>query len=147
MILRFDDFELDTDRIELRLKDRVVHLEPKSYELLEFLVLNRDRVPSKDEIFDQIWPGVFVTEASLTGAIKNIRKALGDDGATQKFIKTVRGRGFRFVAEVTPNLVPATALATEPPGAQQEPKGPPVIAVLPHQTVDAIVAGDVVIKD
>ena len=83
MILRFDDFELDTDLIELRLNDEIIHLEPKSYEMLEFLTLNRDRVPTKDEILDQIWPGVFVTEASLAGAIKNIRKALGDDGTTQ----------------------------------------------------------------
>ena len=129
MTLKFDEFELDSDRVELRYRGEVIHLEPKNFELLEFLAHNRARVLSKDEVFDQIWPGVFVTEASLSGAIKNIRKALGDDGAAQRFIRTVRGRGYRFVADVK-EAQGTTGTEVLRPTPDISPSGPPVLAVL-----------------
>lgn len=133
MTFRFNEFELDPDRIELRQQGVVVPMEPKNFELLEYLIRNRDRVQSKDEIFDQIWPGVFVTEASLSGAIKNVRKALGDDGVTQKFVKTVRGHGFRFIADLD-SVAPAEPTENTAMTEEHHRHGPPVIAVLPFSS-------------
>lgn len=137
MIYRFAEFELDGPRRELRHTGDVIHLEPKHFELLWQLVENADRVVTKDQMFDEVWPGVFVTEASLSGAVKNIRKALGDDGSTQAFIRTVRGKGFRFVSPLSDGQA---ARATVHEEFEQKPKveaGPPVIAVLPFHLIGA----------
>jgi adenylate cyclase len=100
MIYRFERFELDTDCFELR-KDRVpVPLEPQVFGLLSLLVSNRDRMISKDEIIQRIWNGRIVSDAALSSRIKSARQALGDDGKTQHLIRTVHGRGFRFVGDV-----------------------------------------------
>ncbi|MGZ2258550.1 winged helix-turn-helix domain-containing tetratricopeptide repeat protein [Roseobacter sp. A03A-229] len=122
--------------MELRRGDEAVHLEPKNFELLRYLVTNADRVVTKDEIFDQIWPDVFVTEASLSGAIKNIRKALGDDGDAQQFIRTVRGTGFRFVGVLAEKREAVFANAAAPDPHPAAAAGPPVIAVLPFVLVE-----------
>ncbi|MCR9193410.1 MAG: winged helix-turn-helix domain-containing protein [Hyphomonas sp.] len=125
--------------MELRNHGQAVPLEPKNFDLLLLLVRNADRVVTRDEIFQQVWPGVFVTDASLSGAIKQIRRALGDDGSTQKFIKTVHGRGFRFVAEVAARGGKSTAAVAQTlPGedAGRRPiHGPPAIAVLPFRLI------------
>ena len=135
MTFEFGGFVLDTRRVELRRGDRTVPLEPKSYDLLRLLVANRDRVVARDEIFDQVWPGVFVTEASLSTAVAQIRKALGDDGQTQSFVKTVRGRGFRFVAEVRERERLAAAAPAPQEAVGNSVRGQPVIAVLPFSLI------------
>lgn len=136
MTFEFGAFELDLGQVELRRDGRVVALEPKAFDLLAMLVENRDRVVSRDEVFDQIWPDVFVTEASLSTAIAQIRRALGDDGTTQTYVKTVRGRGFRFVAEAKVRATPPALPGIGPTTTAHQPQtpahsGPPVIAVLP----------------
>ena len=100
MIFEFADFKLDEQRRELRGSKGVIALEPKALALLTLLVTERHRAVPKQEIFDTVWPKVFVTDASLSTAIRQIRKALDDDGDRQEMIKTVRGHGFRFVADV-----------------------------------------------
>ena len=75
-------------------------LEPKSFRLLQFLIENRDRVVSKQEIFDAVWAGAFVTDNALTRAIAQVRKALGDDSKDSRFIETIPTVGYRFVATV-----------------------------------------------
>lgn len=129
MVYTFATFELDEPRMELRDGGAPIHLEPKNFELLRLLVANADRVVSKNEIFDTVWPGVFVTEASLSGAIKHIRKALGDDGRAQKYIRTVHGTGFRFVGALSGAAPVSPARAEDAPALAEA--GPPVIAVLP----------------
>lgn len=96
----FDDFVLDADLFELRQGDTVVHVEPKVFDVLEYLIRHRERVVTKHELLDTIWGGRFVNESALTTRMKAVRRALGDDGTTQRMIRTVHGRGYQFVAEV-----------------------------------------------
>ena len=101
MRFTFADFTLDTGSFELKRGPQLVALEKKNFELLKFLLENRSTAVSKDDILTAIWPSVTVTDASLSTAVGQIRKALGDDGRAQKFIRTIHGFGFRFVAEVS----------------------------------------------
>jgi DNA-binding winged helix-turn-helix (wHTH) protein/tetratricopeptide (TPR) repeat protein len=100
MIYRFDQFELDTEKVELRGDGGVIALEPQVFALLVFLLENRERVVSKDEIVDKIWDGRIVSDSAVSSRIKSARQALGDDGVSQRFIRTAHRVGFRFVAEV-----------------------------------------------
>ena len=93
-----DALELDTALFELRRDGRQVPMEPQAFDVLTYLVAHRDRVVSKEELMDAIWGGRFVTEAALTSRIKQVRRAVGDDGHAQQLIRTVHGRGYRFVA-------------------------------------------------
>ncbi|MDF2969335.1 MAG: prkC 33 [Nocardioidaceae bacterium] len=116
-----DALELDTALFELRRDGRQVPMEPQAFDVLTYLVAHRDRVVSKEELMDAIWGGRFVTEAALTSRIKQVRRAVGDDGHAQQLIRTVHGRGYRFVAplrdeEGTGSTQPA-ARAEPPPGA------------------------------
>ncbi len=97
---RFGDVELDVPRRVLRRNGQVVHLEPQAFDLLAVLFEHRDRVVSKIELFDGVWGHRFLSEANLTTRVKEIRRALGDDGVQQHTIRNVRGRGYQFVAEV-----------------------------------------------
>jgi pimeloyl-ACP methyl ester carboxylesterase/DNA-binding winged helix-turn-helix (wHTH) protein len=96
-VWRFGGFVLDTQRYELRSGDQVIRVEPQVFDVLTQLVSNGERFVSKEELFDSVWGGRFVTEAALTSRIKAARRALGDDGESQRFIRTVRGRGYQFV--------------------------------------------------
>jgi DNA-binding winged helix-turn-helix (wHTH) protein len=97
---QFGDFAIDGSLYELRRRGRRVRIEPKALDLLGYLIRHRDRVVSKDELLAAIWPGEFVSEAALTYCVKAVRKAVGDTGASQRIIATVRSRGYRFIAAV-----------------------------------------------
>ena len=73
-------------------------MEPQAFDVLVYLVRHRDRVVSKDELMDQVWGGRFVSETAVTSRIKQTRRAVGDDGESQRVIRTLHGRGYRFVA-------------------------------------------------
>ena len=118
---RFDGFVLDTQRYELRHGDEVVRVEPQVFDVLTQLVSNRERCVTKEELFDAVWGGRFVGEAALTSRIKAARRALGDDGESQRFIRTVRGRGYQFVATVADDT-PATPEEPEPPDEPPPPR-------------------------
>lgn len=98
--LAFGDFEFDEERWELRRNGTAIGVPPKVMQTIGILVRNRDRVVSNEELFATLWPDVVVTEASLAKSIRIARQILGDDGNAQQFIKTTRGRGYRFVAPV-----------------------------------------------
>lgn len=100
MRCRFGDHELDTERFELRDADGPVTVEPQVFDVLVHLVTNRHRVVPKEELLDEVWGDRFVSESALSSRIMSARKAVGDDGRRQAVIKTMHGRGFRFVAEV-----------------------------------------------
>ena len=89
---------IDTDTYELRRGESVVDVEPQVFEVLVHLIAHRDRVVPKEELLDAVWGDRFVSESALTTRIKQARHAVGDDGQTQRVIKTVHGRGYRFVA-------------------------------------------------
>lgn len=100
MIYRFDVFELDMARFELRKGGEPCPLEPQVFALLAFLIEHRERLVSKDEIFEKLWDGRVVTDSALASRVKTARQALGDSGKAQRFIKTIHGKGFRFVGNV-----------------------------------------------
>ena len=135
MKLQFDPFELDTDHAELRTVSGLVKLEPKAFRLLCLLVENNERVISKDEMIAVVWGGRFISDAAVSTALKAVRKALGDDGDKQEFIRTVRGLGHRFVAPVrirkTENAATAHAREAEQALAATGHGDRPTVAVLP----------------
>ena len=100
MIFQFEDFVLDPGRRELRRADASVLVEPQVFDLLIFLIRNRERVVTKSDLLDAIWNGRVVSESTLTSRINAARTAVGDSGEAQRLIRTVRGRGFRFVGDV-----------------------------------------------
>jgi DNA-binding winged helix-turn-helix (wHTH) protein/tetratricopeptide (TPR) repeat protein len=98
--VRFGDVALDTDAMELERGGRPVAVEPQVMDVLDYLVRHRDRVVPKTELLDEIWGDRFVSESALSSRIKSARRAIGDNGRDQRLIRTVHGRGFRFVGEV-----------------------------------------------
>jgi DNA-binding winged helix-turn-helix (wHTH) protein len=84
MIHAFGPYELDTDRVELRADGAAIALEPQVFALLRFLIENRDRMVSKDEIVDEVWGGRIVSDSAVASRIKSARQAVGDDGRAQR---------------------------------------------------------------
>lgn len=114
-LIHFADVVIDPRRRELRRGGELVPVQPKVFDLILHLVTHRDRAVSKDELQDAVWPGVIVTETALTRAIMKARRAIGDDSEQQAMIRTVHGRGYRFVAlldEVAD--APVEAAASQP---------------------------------
>jgi pimeloyl-ACP methyl ester carboxylesterase/DNA-binding winged helix-turn-helix (wHTH) protein len=115
MIVRFGDCEVDIEGRELRLGRQAVHVEPQVFDLLTYLIANRGRVASRDEIIEAVWHGRIVSDATLSSRINAARRAIGDDGRAQAFIRTVARRGFRFVGDVRDEAAPAATGAVRPP--------------------------------
>jgi TolB-like protein len=140
MVYTFTPFELDVARVELRKGGRPAALEPQVFALLAYLVEHRDRLVSRDEIFEKVWDGRVVSDSALSSRIKSARKALGDDGKSQRLIKTIHGQGFRFVADVQVEredtlILGAAGADDSMPAAATDPGGRPSIAVLPFRVI------------
>jgi TolB-like protein len=142
----FGDFVLDKKRRDLKHRSELIPIGPQVFDLLVYLVQNRERVVTKDELLKAIWRGRIVSESTLTSHINFARKAVGDNGEEQKLIRTVARKGFRFVGEVTEakpsDAEPATTLVLPPrlsDRAQHAPLPPlpdkPSIAVLPFRNL------------
>jgi len=97
----FEDYVLDPERRELRRGPEAIAVGPQVFDLLLYLVQNREHVVSKDELLDVVWGGRIVSESTLTSHINAARKAIGDSGQEQRLIRTIARKGFRFVGEVT----------------------------------------------
>jgi TolB-like protein/cytochrome c-type biogenesis protein CcmH/NrfG len=140
MTLSFGKYEIDVERRELRRARVPVHVEPQVFDLLVYLVQNRERVVSKDDLIASVWAGRIVSDSTLTSRINAARKAVGDSGAEQKLIRTIPRKGLRFVGTVltqADDVEPACA-GGAPPDETREPARPalplpdrPAIAVLP----------------
>jgi DNA-binding winged helix-turn-helix (wHTH) protein len=106
---RFGTFTLDDDTRQLLRRGKDVHLSPKTFDLLSFLVRNRSRAVSKVELQEKVWPDTFVEETNLAGLIVQLRRALHDSAGNPKFIHTVYGFGYRFVGDVQADTPAARA--------------------------------------
>jgi TolB-like protein len=133
--LGFEDCILDAERRELTRASQPVALGPQVFDLLVYLLTNRDHVVSKDELMDTVWGGRIVSESTLASHINAVRQAIGDSGQEQRLIRTIARKGFRFVADVTELL---TAQTAEEPASSNPGTAPllalpdrPSIAVLP----------------
>jgi pimeloyl-ACP methyl ester carboxylesterase/DNA-binding winged helix-turn-helix (wHTH) protein len=105
----FDGCDLDPARVELRRDGEPVHVEPQVFDVLAFLLAHHDRVVSKSELLDHVWGSRFVSDSTLTSRVKAARRAIGDDGTSQRLIATVHGVGYRFVGEVEEPASPQIA--------------------------------------
>jgi TolB-like protein len=135
----FEDFLLDTERRELRRGDALVAVEPKVFDLLALLIVNRERVVSRDDLIAHVWGGRIVSEAALARCINGARSAIGDSGEAQRLIKTLQRKGVRFVGEArAERMMPATRA---PAGGAEKPTPAlalpdrPSIAVLPLDNI------------
>ena len=100
MIFQCSGLEFDTDSFAVRSEGKTVPVTPKVFDLLIFLMRHRDRLVTREELFDELWSGRVVSDNVLSNEVKLARAVLGDDGEQQKYIKTIRGRGYQFVGEV-----------------------------------------------
>jgi adenylate cyclase len=107
LLYRFEDYALDTERRELRRADAPVAIEPKVFDLLAYVIENRQRVVSRDDLIAQVWDGRIVSESALARCIYGARSAIGDDGEGQRLIKTLPRKGLRFVGAVREDRQPS----------------------------------------
>jgi TolB-like protein/DNA-binding winged helix-turn-helix (wHTH) protein/tetratricopeptide (TPR) repeat protein len=135
VLLQFGDFVLDPQQYTLRRGGELVPLQPKTFDLLHHLLQHPGRVVEKDELLAAVWPGVVVTEHSLTRCIKDLRRALGDDAAAPHVIETVARRGYRLL--LTPSVRPAPAAQA----AEPAPVGLPPVAAPPRRRTAWAAAG------
>ena len=124
-LYRFGDREVDTRLRQIRARGELVDAQPKAFDLLVYLIENRDRVVDKDELLEQLWSGTIVTDSALNQIVRKARSLAGDDGDRQAVIRTVQRRGFRFVAVIQAQNDESTA------GRAQTSAVEPSIAVLP----------------
>ena len=118
MAVRFGDFSLDRDRRLLSRGDEPVPLARKAFDFLDVLVAERPRALSKEQIRDRVWPKAVVSESTVNGLLGELRAALGDDARKPRYIRTVHGFGYAFVAEVAegapPTALPAAGAVRSP---------------------------------
>jgi TolB-like protein/Tfp pilus assembly protein PilF len=134
----FDDHVLDIGRRELRRGSRPIAVEPQVFDLLLYLIRNRDRVVTKDDLIESVWGGRIVSDSALASRLNAARKAVGDSGKTQRTIRTMPRKGVRFVGTVRA----ATYAKGEPACAAAPPPDRPAIAVLPFVNMSGDPAHD-----
>jgi DNA-binding winged helix-turn-helix (wHTH) protein/pimeloyl-ACP methyl ester carboxylesterase len=100
LIYFFENHSLDTDRRELRRGAQIIAIGPQVFDVLEYLIRNRERVVSNEDLIEGIWKGRIVSESTLSSRITATRQAIGDSGEQQNFIRTLPRKGYRFVAQV-----------------------------------------------
>ncbi|WP_439404299.1 winged helix-turn-helix domain-containing tetratricopeptide repeat protein [Bradyrhizobium sp. DASA03076] len=134
----FEEYAFDIDRRELHRGDSLIAIAPQVFDLLDYLIRNRDRVVSKDDLVNAVWKGRIVSDAALTTRLNAARIAIGDSGEEQRLIKTLPRKGVRFIGTV------AESETREPigPGSRPGPEAPtlalpdrPSIAVLPFENM------------
>jgi TolB-like protein/Tfp pilus assembly protein PilF len=128
VFFRFGDHVLDIARRELRRGAEPVALEPQVFDLLVYLVRNRGRVVSKDDLIDAVWGGRIVSDSALTTRLNTARRAVNDSGAAQRLIRTVQRKGVRFIGEVSEENEPASRV--ESPPAAIEPLVAPRLSIV-----------------
>lgn len=155
----FDQFTLDLDRGELRDGGGVVPVEPRAFAMIAYLIEHSDRLVGKDEIIEKLWDGRIVSDAAISTVLKTARKVLGDSGTEQKYIRTLHGRGFRFVGSTILAAERPAQVVDEPMAAVLGADQPdmvgkrPTVAVLPftllgpadhHATIADAIPGELI---
>lgn len=140
-IVRFGDFELDVGAYELRRRGKPVRLERHPMDLLILLVERRNELVSRSDIVDRLWgEGVFVdVETEVNTAISKVRQALRDSTDSPRFVETVSGKGYRFIATITSASTEPSR--TEPgfaPRTSEQPESRVMLAVLPFENLPTI---------
>ena len=131
----FGDHRLDVDRRELWRGAELIAVEPQVLDLLVYLLQNRDRVVSKNDLLDAVWGGRTVSESTLTSRINAVRKAVGDNGRAQQLIRTVPRKGVRFVGIVCEHPKPAAPINARPIVGIDPPN--PALARADQRSIDA----------
>jgi class 3 adenylate cyclase/DNA-binding winged helix-turn-helix (wHTH) protein/tetratricopeptide (TPR) repeat protein len=138
----FGDYVLDTERHELHGAGMPIKLRRKVFQVLAYLLAHCDRVVSKHELLEQLWPEQFVGDEALKACIKTLRQALGEQGRTAHFIHTRHGQGYRFIAavEVQEHLPADAALPVLalPPSLPPLPAGEQVLCEIPSPLARAL---------
>lgn len=140
MKFEFGDFILNLPSGQLLRGNEEVALEPRAFAVLSHLVQNHHRLITKDELVEVIWGGRFISDAAISTVIKTVRRAVDDDGKAQKLVRTMHGRGFRFVGTLreieTAKVSEDVPAELERPNAIEPPEGGrPSIAVLPFRRI------------
>jgi TolB-like protein len=137
----FEEYAFDTDRRELHRGADVVSIAPQVFDLLDYLIRNRERVVSKDDLIKAIWDGRIVSDAALTTRVNVARSAIGDSGEEQRLIKTLPRKGLRFVGTVREAQRPLSVAVTDIPAERPKPVLPlpdkPSLAVLPFPNLSS----------
>jgi TolB-like protein len=135
----FEEFALDTDRRELHRGTEMVAITPQVFDLLDYLIRNRERVVSKEDLINAVWNGRAVSDAALTTRLNVARSVIGDSGDEQRLIRTLQRKGFRFVGTVREMRGPGYVAAPDDRGESQTSAlalpEKPSIAVLPFQNM------------
>lgn len=142
MIYQFNGYQLDTEKLELSHSGVVETVEPQVFSLLQLLIENRHKVMSKDQLIELIWQGKPMSDTVVSSRIKSTRKAIGDDGTAQNLIKTIHGRGFRFVGDITTSDIQTGSTSAAVPHQQEIDKASiqnrkPSIIVLPFTCIQS----------
>lgn len=138
MLYLFEDFALDSDRRELHGPTGLIRLEPQVFDLLLYLIRNRDRVVTKDDLIAAVWAGRIVSESALTTRINAARTAVRDSGEVQRLIKTFTRKGIRFVGAVREEQpAPSTSAPVEQLSSAPTLPDRPSIAVLPFVNISS----------
>ena len=135
----FEDYVLDLDRRELVRGSQAIATGPKVFDLLVYLVSNREHVVSKDNLLDAVWSGRIVSESTLTSHINAVRKAVGDSGGDQRLIRTIARKGFRFVGDVS-ELKSSDSVAPPKPEPSRPGEAPAPALALPDKPSIAALA-------
>ncbi|HLX15903.1 MAG TPA: winged helix-turn-helix domain-containing tetratricopeptide repeat protein [Bradyrhizobium sp.] len=138
LLFSFDNCSIDTDRRELRREGELRSVEPQVFDLLEFLIRNRDRMVSRDDLLAAVWNGRIVSESTLASRINAARTAIGDNGEDQRLIRTALRKGIRFVGAVREEQesgVAAKGVAAKQPRFALPLPDRPSIAVLPFSNM------------
>jgi len=131
MLFKFADCTFDNARRELRRGRDLLSVEPLVLDVLEFLLRNRERVISKDELIKEVWDGRFISDSTVSSRLTALRQAVGDNGREQNLIRTYSRRGYRFVGTVQVEMEGRSSSSPKDVNGPPTLPGQPSIAVLP----------------
>ncbi len=139
--LLFPPYKIPANVDLLYREEKIVALERRAVQVLRYLVANNDRVVTKDELLEAVWPDTYTTDGVLKRAVSQARRALGDVADEAKFIETYHGRGYRFIAKVELESADKTVTTTEPSAEAVESAAPIEPATIAKTVIQPAVAG------